>query len=132
MPQLRLRDVYDIEEKRGIIEVLERRSMVCLARIGMISYHNLEEREFLASAFVEGDKAKPTGQVSPGTGAQLTLTLKTTHGASPGKGTILLFSEKGLDKQAIIGFVVYDDEDKKKFFIDALTRNGQLGRVEEL
>jgi len=132
MLQLRLRDTYDDREKRGIIDILERRSIVCSARIGMISYHRIEEKEFFDSALTGVAATNSTENDSLSIRAPMNLRLKVVSGTSHGIGTIIVLNNKESNKQAILGFIFYDDESKKQFFVDALTKNGQLGSVEEL
>lgn len=54
--QLYLRMIQDPSTGKGVIEVLEQRTITCRARIGLITYDNEEEKKFFIDAILEGGK----------------------------------------------------------------------------
>ncbi|MBC7107262.1 MAG: hypothetical protein H5T41_00475 [Methanomassiliicoccales archaeon] len=54
--QLYLRIIQDAATGRGVIEILEQRTITCRARIGLITYDNEEQKKFFVEALLEGGK----------------------------------------------------------------------------
>jgi len=54
--QLYLRIIQDATTGKGVIEILEQRTITCRARIGLITYDNEEQKKFFVEALLEGGK----------------------------------------------------------------------------
>lgn len=57
------------------------------------------------------------------------LQLRIIEGKGSGVGIIEILQNKGQFNKPIIGYISYDSEEKKKFFIDALLKDGKFGEV---
>ncbi|MEM2944492.1 MAG: hypothetical protein QW087_07125 [Methanomassiliicoccales archaeon] len=57
------------------------------------------------------------------------LQLRIIEGKGSGVGIIEILQNKGQFNKPIIGYISYDSEEKKRFFIDALLKGGKFGEV---
>lgn len=57
------------------------------------------------------------------------LQLRIIEGKGSGVGIIEILQNKGQFNKPIIGYISYDSEEKKIFFIDALLKGGKFGEV---
>ena len=60
------------------------------------------------------------------------LILKVTQDEKSGKGVVEIVEDKGPMIKATIGFLAYENEEQKKFFIDTLLKGGKFGEVQNL
>jgi len=60
------------------------------------------------------------------------LILKVAQDEKSSKGVIEIVEDKGPMIKAVIGFLAYENEEQKKFFIDTLLKGGKFGEVENL
>ncbi len=60
--QLILRVIQDTPTGKGVIEILEQKTITCKARIGLITYDSEEQKMFFIDGLLEGGK---NGTVMP-------------------------------------------------------------------
>ncbi|MDD1773518.1 MAG: hypothetical protein LUQ14_02710 [Methanomassiliicoccales archaeon] len=60
------------------------------------------------------------------------LILKVAQDDKSGKGVIEIIEDKGPMIKAVIGFLAYESEEQKKFFIDTLLKGGKFGEVQNI
>jgi len=60
------------------------------------------------------------------------LILKVAQDDKSGKGVIEIIEDKGPMIKAVIGFLAYEGEEQKKFFIDTLLKGGKFGEVQNI
>ncbi|MDD1765971.1 MAG: hypothetical protein LUO84_05925 [Methanomassiliicoccales archaeon] len=60
------------------------------------------------------------------------LILKVAQDDKSGKGVIEIIEDKGPMIKAMVGFLSYENEEQKKFYIDTLLKGGKFGEVENL
>lgn len=58
------------------------------------------------------------------------LVLRIAHDEKSGKGIIQIAENKSPMVQPIIGYLSYQDEEQRKFFVDALLKGGKFGEVQ--
>jgi len=59
----------------------------------------------------------------------MNLQLRIVEDQKNGRGIIEIIEDKSPMIKAIIGYISFDDESKKKFFIDALLKGRKFGEV---
>jgi hypothetical protein len=60
------------------------------------------------------------------------LILKIAHDERSGKGIIEIIENKSPMVHAVVGFLAYENEEQKKFFVDTLLKGGKFGEVQNL
>ncbi len=60
------------------------------------------------------------------------LILKAAQDEKSGRGVIEIIEDKGPMIKAVVGFLAYENEEQKRFFIDTLLKGGKFGEVEGL
>ncbi len=56
MPQLTLRAIENKDTGKGFLEILEQKTVICRARVGIISYDNPTDKKQLINSLLDNGK----------------------------------------------------------------------------